>query len=402
MTPTSTSAALGERIHIDIRAIERELNDLWKQLAEDANGEKQQAVTRTCVLNLIVVTGGGRAAEHATETIARLTERHPNRAFVISAAPHARKDVLDAWVQTHCQMPSPGRPQVCGEQISILARGAAVDRVAGTLLPLLVPDVPVMLWWPRGEPAGDPRFLKFADIVDRVIVDSATFAAPEAGLARMAALLDPDPPTSAAGAGARGDYDGGPSGTGAAISDLSWSRLTPWRELTAQFFDAPSLAPHLAEITRVVVDYEARAGKAADRSQALLLVGWLAARLGWRTAGPPSEQPDGTTLRLASAIGEPIAVELRPATSGDDALDRLAALAIECRRARFMIARDDTPDCAVARSEIAGMQPIQRKVRLERLDEADLIGEELRLLGHDQTFEAVLKVTAGLIAQAAG
>ena len=72
-----------------------------------------------------------------------------------------------------------------------------------------------MLWWPRGEPVGDPRFLKFADIVDRVIVDSATFAAPEAGLARMAALLDPDPSTSSAGAGGRGDYDGGPSGAGA-------------------------------------------------------------------------------------------------------------------------------------------------------------------------------------------
>ena len=58
MTTTTTSDPLGERIHIDIRAIERELNGLWKQLAENANDEKQQAVTRTCVLNLIVVTGG--------------------------------------------------------------------------------------------------------------------------------------------------------------------------------------------------------------------------------------------------------------------------------------------------------------------------------------------------------
>ncbi len=397
MTITSTSAPLGERVHIDVRAIERELNDLWKQLAEDADGEKQQAVTRTCVLNLIVVTGGGRAAEHATVTVARLTARHPNRAFVISAAPNAHKDLLDAWVQTHCQMPSPGRPQVCGEQITIEARGSAVDRVAGTLLPLLVPDVPVMLWWPHGEPAGDPRFLKFADIVDRVIVDSATFADPEAGLTRMVTLLNHDSSVNSEGAQGSANHDGRPSSAGTTISDLSWSRLTPWRELIAQFFDAPALVPHLAEITRVTVDYAARAGATADRSQALLLVGWLAARLGWHTAGAPSEQPDGTTLRLASATGDPIAVQLRPAAPADDALDRLSALAIECRRARFTIARDDAPDCAVARSEIEGMQPIQRKVRLERLDEAELIGEELRLLGHDKTFEAVLKVTAGLV-----
>src|SRR5262245_826248 len=307
MSTTGTTGPLGERVHIDVRAIERELSDLWKQLAEDANDAHQQAVTRTCVLNLIVVTGGGRAAEYATATVARLTERHPNRAFVISAAPSAHKDVLEAWAQMHCQMPGPGRPQVCGEQITIAAHGAAVDRVAGTLLPLLVPDVPVMLWWPRGEPVGDPRFLKFADIVDRVIVDSATFAAPEAGLARMAALLNPDPSTpfdpaqgnSSGGAEGRGDHDGVPSGAGTTISDLSWSRLTPWRELTAQFFDAPALVSHLAEITRVTVDYEARAGAAADRSQALLLLGWLAARLGWRTTGPPSPPPGDTTLQLA-------------------------------------------------------------------------------------------------------
>jgi glucose-6-phosphate dehydrogenase assembly protein OpcA len=394
MTTTRTSAPLGERIHIDVRAIERELSTMWKQLAEDASDAHQQAVTRTCVLNLIVVTGGGRAAEHATETVARLTARHPNRAFVISAAPNAHKDVLDAWAQMHCQMPSPGRPQVCGEQISIVAHGAAVDRVAGTLLPLLVPDVPVMLWWPHGEPAGDPRFLKFADFVNRVIVDSATFAAPEAGLARMAALLNRNADTA--------DLGDEPGGAGTAISDLSWSRLTPWRELTAQFFDAPALIPHLAQIARVGVDYEARPGAAADRSQALLLVGWLAARLGWRSADPADEQAGTTTLHLASATGAPIAVELRPAAPAEDALDRLAALTIECRRARFTIARDHAPDCAVARSEIEGMQPIQRKVRLERLDEADLIGEELRLLGHDRTYEAVLKVTAGLIPQASG
>jgi glucose-6-phosphate dehydrogenase assembly protein OpcA len=390
---TNTSARLGQRAHIDVRMIERELNDMWKQLAEGADGESHHAVTRTCVLNLIIVTGGGHTAEYATATVARLTERHPNRAFVISAAPDAQEDLLEAWAQMHCQMPSPGRPQVCGEQITIEAHGTAVERVAGTLLPLLVPDVPVMLWWPHGEPVGDPRFLKFADIVDRVIVDSSTFAAPEAGLARMAALLYSGQPKT---------YEGVSHGVGTTISDLSWSRLTPWRELAAQFFDAPALVSHLAEITRVVVGYEARPGAAADRSQALLLLGWLAARLGWRTTGPPAEQPDRTTLHLASATGEPIAVELRPAAPSDDALDRLAALMIECRRARFAIARDSMSDCAVARSEIAGMQPIQRKVRLERLDEAELIGEELRLLGHDQTYEAVLKVTADLIRQGEG
>jgi len=213
------------------------------------------------------VTRGGAEAEHATDIVAKLTLRHPHRAILVNAMPHAPNDQLDAWAQAHCQIPQPGRPRVCGEQITIEARGSAVDRVPNTILPLLVPDVPVMLWWMRGEPFDDPRFARFADMVDRMIVDSATFGQPEASLARMAALLE----------------------SGIRISDLSWSRLTPWRELTAQFFDTPALAAHLDEIARVAVAYEARPGEAVDRSQALLLVGWLAAR--WRRSRTRAGRP---------------------------------------------------------------------------------------------------------------
>jgi glucose-6-phosphate dehydrogenase assembly protein OpcA len=377
MTIGSTPRHRG-RTPIDVRAIERELGQLWKQVAEGTGDQPGKDVTRTCVLNLIVVTAGGRDADRATEVVAQLTMRHPNRAIVISAAPGAKKDRLDAWAQMHCLLPAPGRQQVCGEQITIEAHGPAVDRVPGTILPLLAPDVPVMLWWPRGEPFDDPRFARFADMVDRAIVDSATFADPEAGLARMAALL-----------------------AATRLSDLSWSRLTPWRELIAQFFDAPAMATHLAEVTRVVVEYEAPQG-AADRDQALLLVGWLASRLGWQTnpAGGSTllaGEAGAATLQLASANGDPIAVELRPAPPKDDALDRLAALVLECRRARFTVARDVEPDCALARAEVDGRPPLTRRVRLERLEEAALIGEELRLLGRDHTFEEALRFAAQVV-----
>jgi glucose-6-phosphate dehydrogenase assembly protein OpcA len=369
-----TITPLGERTQIDIRAIERELTALWKQATEPGQDAERPAVTRTCVLNLVVVTRGGLAAQQATDIVARLTARYPNRAIVVSAVPEAQEDTMDAWVQAHCQMPGPGRPQVCCEQITIEARGAAVARVAGTVLPLLVPDVPVMLWCPRGEPFDDPGFTRLSRLADRIILDSATFAAPEAGLARLVELLDVD----------------------TAISDLSWSRITPWRELTAQFFDAPAVLPHLAEIERVVVEYEARPGETTDRDQALLLVSWLASRLGWRAAGAPEARDRDSLLRLARDDGE-IVVELRVAEPKEDALDRLAALTIECRRARFAITRGDAPDCAVARAEVEGMQPLERKVRLERLDEADLIAEELRLLGRDSTFESALRMAAGFV-----
>jgi glucose-6-phosphate dehydrogenase assembly protein OpcA len=369
-----TTNILGERTPVDVRAIERELTVLWKQAAEDQD-DGGQAVTRTCVLNLVVATAGGRAVDEVTATVGELTARHPNPANVVGAAPGAADELLDAWVQAHCQMPGPGRPQVCCEQITIEARGAAVARVPGTVLPLLVPDVPVMLWWPRGEPFDSPIFSRMCDLADRIIVDSASFAAPEAGMPRLAALI----------------------AERKAVSDLAWARLTPWRELIAQFYDAPAMLPHLDTIERVTVEVETRAGESTDRTQALLLVGWLGSRLGWRLVTPANEQGGITQLSLARPDGGKVAVELRPVEPRDDALDRLATCTLECGRARFSVGRADVPDAAIARVEVEGMQPIQRVVRLQQMDEATLLSEELRLLGHDHGFEGALRLATELL-----
>jgi glucose-6-phosphate dehydrogenase assembly protein OpcA len=374
MNGNTPMTLLGEKTHIDVRAIERELNKLWHSAATSEGEEARNTVTRTCVLNLIVLTGSSRTAQRATDTISQLTQQHPNRALMIRAVPDAPEPLLDAWVQAHCRMPGSGRQQVCCEQITIEARGTAVPYVPGTILPLLVPDVPVMLWWPGGEPFDHPLFARLSAFADRVIVDTATFAKPEAGLARLAGL----------------------NGGDMAISDLVWARLTPWREMVAQFFDAPAMLPHLNEIKGVTVDYEAQPGTMIDRTQALLLIGWLGSRLGWRAAGAASERDGNTQFLMQRKDGGAIQMLLRPTAPVDDALDKLTGLTLECQRARFEITRDESPNAAVARSDVEGMQPLRRVVRLEQLDEAGLIAEELRLLGRDHAFEGALHTAATL------
>lgn len=357
--------------HVDVRAIERALIDLWKQAAEANDADTRETVTRICLLNLVVCVSGEAAIQQVTEIITLLTHRYPNRAIVVSTAPESPDDWLDAWVQAHCRRPSPNRPQVCCEQISIEARGAAVMRVPGTILPLLVPDVPVVLWWPQGMPFDEPLFTRLCSLADRAIVDTATFDDPDDGLRRLAALLD---------------------GT-MAISNLAWSRLTPWRELVAQFFDTPSMLPHLAGIDRVIIEYEVWPDAVRDRTQALLMVGWLASRLGWQPSGSLREQ-DGVTRCLLRHQSTMIAVELRPAEPKEDVLDHIAGLHLFGPDAHFSVGRAVAPDAAITRSEVAGMVPLERVVRLECLDSASLIGEELRLLGHDVAFEGALRMAA--------
>ena len=89
--------------------------------------------------------------------------------------------------------------------------------------------------------------------------------------------------------------------TTTAVSDLSWTRLTPWRRLIAQFFDSPSLQPYLDRLTAVDIEHDA--GSAA---QALLLAGWLAARLGWRPEAKDERRPTGCGAPTAGdVLGDP-------------------------------------------------------------------------------------------------
>ena len=60
------------------------------------------------------------------------------------------------------------------------------------------------------------------------------------------------------------------------VVDLAWLRSTPWRERIAMSFDPPALRPELGRITGVAVRHHPESEVAA-----LLLVGWLASRLGW-------------------------------------------------------------------------------------------------------------------------
>lgn len=366
MTQLAAPTPIADRTPVDVRAIERELSALWKQATGSEQGESK-TVTRVNALNLVACVQQDNA-ETITGVFSELISYMPHRALLV-----ARKqgdEHLDAWVQAHCRLPAPGRPQVCCEQITIEAVGAAESRVPGTVLPLLVPDVPVVLWWPRGEPFDDPLFAKMRPMADRVVVDSTTFARPVGGLRRLAALAE----------------------EGVFVSDLAWSRLTPWRELLAQFFDAPVMVPYLDDVQGVELTHEPGGEGSTEHNQALLLIGWLATRLGWQV--PEAASGDQFTLRRGD--GKDVAVRMAQAAAIADALDRLAQCSIVTAGARFSVARDSAPDSAVARAEVPGHPTLQRVVRLEQQTEARLLAEELRMLGRDGVFERALRLTVQL------
>ena len=361
-----------------IDALERELARLRRAAVAHAM-ERGQTLARASVLNLVVYSEREVHARRAARTVADLALRHPSRAIVL-LGDRDRSGVV-ASVQLHCHVPqSDGAQPVLYEQIMARVRGDFDERVASVVIPLLVPDLPVFLWW-TGTPPRDARHLDdLVALADRFIIDSADFARPDHTLPEVARL-------------ARHRV---------AITDLNWARLTHWRELIAQFFDVPAWRPFLDGVTGI------RAGFAVDMdgrdihpSQALLLLGWLSSRLGWRPveALAPAEA-GGLLFRMGRADGAPIMVRLRPRFErGLDAGD-VSGIRIQATHAReaaeFVIKRAPDERHATATAIIGGVVRSERVVPLPALGIRDLLGEELAIARNDHVYEVALAALMAL------
>jgi glucose-6-phosphate dehydrogenase assembly protein OpcA len=361
-----------------ITALDRELSRLRRAAVAHAK-ERGQTLARASVLNLVVYAERENHARRAARTVADLALRHPSRAIVL-LGDRDREGVV-ASVQLHIHVPqSDGAQPILYEQVLARVSGDFDERVASVVIPLLVPDLPVFLWW-TGTPPSDARRLDdLVMLADRLIVDSADFARADRTLPEVARLVR---------------FHVG-------ITDLNWARLTHWRELIAQFFDVPAWRPFLDGITGL------RAGFAVDMdgrdihpSQALLLLGWLASRLGWRPieALAPSEA-GGLLFRMSRADGAAVMVRLRPRferglDTGDVSGVRIQAT-IGRNTAEFVIKRAPDERHATASGIIDGIVRAERVVPLPALGIRELLGEELAIAGNDHVYEEALAALMAL------
>jgi len=359
-----------------VAALERELTRLRRAQSAHAR-ELGRPIARASVLNLIVYADREEHARRAARSIADLALRHPSRAIVVLADRGAR-DGTQKRIEMHCRLPiADGARLVCYEQILVRARGDADDRLASAVIPLLVPDLPVFLWWTGTPPLGSRSFGDLLRLTDRLVVDSADFARPELTLPVIARISDE----------ARGRFG---------LTDLNWTRLTPWREIATAFFDVPAWRLFLDGVTGVSVGFAVDMdGRDIHPSQALLFVGWLASRLGWRPleALAPSEA-GGLLFAIARPDGARIMVRVRPRferglDEGDVSGIRIKATAAR-QLAEFAVKRQPDPRHQTATVLLDGERRWERTMPLPSPAIVELIGEELSILGSDRTYEAAL------------
>src|SRR5580658_480413 len=134
----------------------RDLNEQWDQLDQDQ--AISGGVLRACSMTLVVTADDDLDAEKIRRTLGVLMHEHPSRAVVLTArdAPGQPSPELDARVFAECWKPFGSNQQICSEGVEILADSASLEEAARLLVPLKVPDLPLVLWC-RGPQAFQLR-----------------------------------------------------------------------------------------------------------------------------------------------------------------------------------------------------------------------------------------------------
>ncbi|HEV3097387.1 MAG TPA: glucose-6-phosphate dehydrogenase assembly protein OpcA [Candidatus Dormibacteraeota bacterium] len=339
---------LTTRTFVDVHAIQDELEEVRWGLHE--NGEFSEAAqhaaaeARASVLNLIAVVGSERQLTDVSHTLDALSVTNPSRTLILLAQHDRSAAKLEAEVSAQTRTESGHR--VTTERVLLHAHGDVAAHLASLVTPLLIPDLPVVLWWPGRPDFDNPLFDDLCELADRLVVDTDEgFEPPD--LKRLLEI-------------ARRNH------AGASIGDFNWARLIPWRHLAAQFFDIPGMLAHLAQIHGVAVYY----GRDGSTTQARLLGGWIQGRM--------------------ASVGIDVPVEFRP----DDAYEHgVSQFQIYSRgpdgQARFSISHQ--PGGRLSTEVRVGEQDfVDRTVRLARRAAEELLAIELTLPGHDVLFEEAL------------
>jgi glucose-6-phosphate dehydrogenase assembly protein OpcA len=230
-------------------AIDTALNEARRRLG---------GMTLGMVLTLIIVTD--EAAQYdAIRSANQAAREHPCRILAVIARKPKADSRLDAEIRVGEASP--------GETIVLRMYGPLGQHADSVVAPLLVPDVPVVTWWPDDAPEM-PAKHPLGALAQRRVTDSAASDDSRDMIATLASVYQP------------GD------------TDFGWTRATPWRSLLAATLDQAH-----PDITGGEIAAE------QDNPTADLIAAWLSLRLGVPVTRSTSAGPGITDVSFATAEG---------------------------------------------------------------------------------------------------
>jgi glucose-6-phosphate dehydrogenase assembly protein OpcA len=200
--------------------------------------EEGGAITLSRVLTLVISLHSDDLLEDSIQAATFASREHPCRVIAVVAGDRdAKEPRLDAQLRV-------GADAGAGEVVSLHLHGEMADHAGSVVLPFLLPDTPVVAWWPAGGPdvpAQDP----LGRLAVRRITNATDCADPMAAIkSRLAGYTAGD-------------------------TDLAWPRITYWRALLTAALDQPPYEPVISAVVSGL-----REEPSLD-----VLAGWLASRI---------------------------------------------------------------------------------------------------------------------------
>jgi glucose-6-phosphate dehydrogenase assembly protein OpcA len=216
-------------------------------------------MTLGMVLTLIIVTD--EAAQYdAIRAANQAAREHPCRVLAVIARKPKGDSRLDAEIRVGESSP--------GETIVLRMYGPLGQHADSVVAPLLVPDVPVVTWWPDEAPEI-PAKHPLGTLAQRRVTDTAAAERPHEVLTALAEGYQP------------GD------------TDFGWTRATPWRSLLAATLDQPHPLVLAGEIAAE-----------QDNPTADLIAAWLSLRLSVPVSRMVSGGPGITRVGFTTQEGD--------------------------------------------------------------------------------------------------
>ena len=325
-----------------------------------ADAESNHVAARTSVLNLVVLAGDELAARRCAATIAGTAGHRPSRSLIISevdangpAGLEARVEGLSLSVTT-----GDGRAVTSAETVRVTARGETGRHLASIIVPLLVHDLPVALWWPADPPFGSHRAERLLPIADRLIVDGSSWSGDGLDFVAELAVLAEE--------------------RGVVVVDWALLRQARWREALASVYDLPDLRPHLGAVRRIAVGYSAsQPGDPAGQTNVvrpLSHVAWLASRLGMTVVEPLHREDSGTRTATLRQGDHTVEVLLRPGSSELDPGSTIRVEILSRLRGTELIGSATAGDRTVEVSiQDNGRERVRRSYAAPRLTDVELL-----------------------------
>lgn len=329
-------------IEVPVSEIDRELRKLWEQ---------DEARTNASLMNLVVYSEKPGALIANSEIIRELTREHACRAILVAIDRAEPEPSLRAWITAHCHL-ADGRKSVCCEQIAFLLTGRVTGRFRNTVFAHLNSDLPLVFWW-QGE-LSDILTERLVSVMDRLIIDSSSWADPAAAFAMVEESSRGNPEL--------------------VIQDLAWTRSWQFRVGIASLFDDPAAQQALPEIHSVEITYHPD-----HRNTALQILAWLAVQAGWK------DRPSTDPFAFESSAGVAISVALH----ADPASPPLSSVIIRAKNTTVQVTQK-AGGTHVERQVEAAAYKATSLSPIDPVTPAELVAVQLSRGGKNSLYQKIL------------